>query len=264
MKNWCFGTNGFVCAWSTVLYWTCSSKGPQNPWKLHLNFLCRWSLCSVTNVRRYVNNYPHCSCTCVSVGSPCPVAQMAYEWFHFHYFCAGLAAPLSVLTKEEQRSVIRFLWSEGVSGAAIHQRLSAQYRNSVLPQRSVYEWIEKLKNGRINVTHDKGARRPSTASTENTVGRGRNIVLLDRWVTIDEVTHVLQISHGSTYEMMHNKLGFHKVCAIWVQNNSQKCINKRAWTSSKKFGSLCSRMRHLHRQNHHWWRNMGLSLRAGE
>ena len=30
-------------------------------------------------------------------------------------------APLSVHTKEEQRSVIRFLWSEGVSGATIHQ-----------------------------------------------------------------------------------------------------------------------------------------------
>jgi hypothetical protein len=38
-----------------------------------------------------------------------------------------MAAPLSVCTKEEQRSVIRFLWSDGVSGAAINQRLSAQY-----------------------------------------------------------------------------------------------------------------------------------------
>ena len=42
------------------------------------------------------------------------------------------------------------------------------------------------------------------------------MVLLDRQVTVDEVAHVLQISHGSTYEMMHNKLGFHKVCARWV------------------------------------------------
>jgi hypothetical protein len=61
-----------------------------------------------------------------------------------------MAAPVSLCTREEQRSVMRFLWSEGVSGAAIHQRLSAQYRNSVLPQRCVYEWIEKFKNGRKN------------------------------------------------------------------------------------------------------------------
>ena len=42
------------------------------------------------------------------------------------------------------------------------------------------------------------------------------MVLLEKRVTIDEVAHVLQISHGSANEMMHNKLGFHKVCARWV------------------------------------------------
>jgi hypothetical protein len=63
--------------------------------------------------------------------------------------------------------VIRFLWSEGVSGAEIHRRLSAQYGNSVLPQRSVYEWIEKVKNGRTNVTREEGAGRPPTATTDD-------------------------------------------------------------------------------------------------
>ena len=89
-------------------------------------------------------------------------------------------------------------------------------RDSVLPQRSVYEWIEKLINDRTNVTHDKGVGRPSTAITENNVERAHDMVLLDRRVSIDEVAHVLQISHGSAYELMHNKLGFHKVCARWV------------------------------------------------
>jgi transposase len=82
-----------------------------------------------------------------------------------------MATPLSVCTKEEQRSVIRFLWSEGVSEAEIHRRLSAQYGNSVLPQRSVYEWIEKLKNGRTSVTHEEGAGRPSTATTDDNTER---------------------------------------------------------------------------------------------
>ena len=68
-------------------------------------------------------------------------------------------ALLCMCIKEEQCSEIRVLWSEGVSGTAIHQRLSVQYGNSVLPQRRVYEWIEKLKNGCTNVTHHKGARR---------------------------------------------------------------------------------------------------------
>jgi len=123
-----------------------------------------------------------------------------------------MAAPLSICTKEEQRSVVRFLWSECVSGAKTHRRLSAQYGNSVLPQRSVYEWIEKLKNVRKSVPHEAGAGRPSTSTIYN-IERVRDMVLLDRRLIIDEVANLLQIIHGSAYEIIHNSLGFHKVCA---------------------------------------------------
>jgi hypothetical protein len=39
-----------------------------------------------------------------------------------------------------------------------------------LPQRSVYEWIEKLKNGRTSVTHEEGAGRPSTTTADDIEG----------------------------------------------------------------------------------------------
>ena len=55
-------------------------------------------------------------------------------------------------TKEEQRAVIRFLWSEGVSGAEIHWRLLSQYENNALQRASVYKWIKKFKRGRTSVT----------------------------------------------------------------------------------------------------------------
>jgi transposase len=106
--------------------------------------------------------------------------------------------------------MIRFLWSEGVSGAEIHRRLSSQYGNSVLPQRSVYEWIEKFKNGRTSFTHD-GAGRPSTTTTDDNFEGVRDMVLLDRRPTIDEVANRLQISHGSAYEII-------KVCIFSADN----------------------------------------------
>ena len=53
------------------------------------------------------------------------------------------------------------------------------------------------KNGRTNVSHDKGAGRPSMAITEDNIERARDMVLLDRRLTIEEVAHVLQISYGS-------------------------------------------------------------------
>jgi len=58
-----------------------------------------------------------------------------------------MSAHLSVCTKEEQRSFIRFLWAEGVKGAEIHARLCTQYGDNALPQRSIYKWIEMFKIG---------------------------------------------------------------------------------------------------------------------
>jgi len=43
-----------------------------------------------------------------------------------------MSASLSVCTKEEQRSVVRFLWAEGVKGAEIHACLCTQYGDNAL------------------------------------------------------------------------------------------------------------------------------------
>jgi len=127
-----------------------------------------------------------------------------------------MAAPLAVCTKEEQRAVTRFLWSEGVPGAEIHRRLSTQYGDSAVPHRSVYEWIEKFKSGRTNVTHEEGAGRPSTSTIDEKTQQAREMVLANRRVAIYEVACSLQISHGSAYQIIHDELGFHKLCARWV------------------------------------------------
>jgi len=74
----------------------------------------------------------------------------------------------------------------------------------------------KLKNGHTSVTHEDGTGRPSTATTDDNIESVRDRVLLDRRLTIDEVANCLQISHGSAYEIIHNTLDFHKVCAKWI------------------------------------------------
>ena len=124
-----------------------------------------------------------------------------------------MAALLPVCTKEEQRAVIRFLCSEGVPGAEIHRRLSTQYGDSALPRRSVYEWIKKFKTGRTNMTHEEGAGRLSTSTTDEKIQQAQEMVLANRRVAINEVACSLQISHGSSYQIIHDELDFHKICA---------------------------------------------------
>ena len=108
-----------------------------------------------------------------------------------------MSVRLSVCTKEEQRSVIRFLWAEGVKGAEIHARLRTQYGDNALPRRSIHEWIEMFKNGRTSVIDAERSGQPSTSTTDEKLEEARAIILTDRRVTIEEIA--LQTGHQSRY-----------------------------------------------------------------
>jgi len=56
----------------------------------------------------------------------------------------NMGAPLQDCTIEEQRGVVRFLWTEGVKSLEIRRRMLAQYGQSTMSQRKVYEWIERF------------------------------------------------------------------------------------------------------------------------
>ena len=125
-------------------------------------------------------------------------------------------APLAQCTRDKQRAVIRFLWSEGLPEVEIHKRLLAQYGDNALSKRTVYEWIEKFKSGRTNVKHAEGAGRPSTSTSEAKTEQVQQMILGNRRITIDELAQSLQISHGSAQEIIHEILGHCKVSARWV------------------------------------------------
>jgi len=61
-----------------------------------------------------------------------------------------IVAKLINCTKEEQRSVICFLWTEDVPEPQIHFRICSM--DKILSRRIVYEWIEMFKNDHTSVT----------------------------------------------------------------------------------------------------------------
>jgi len=77
-----------------------------------------------------------------------------------------MAAPLSTCTVEEQRRVIRFLWSEGVKPSEIYRRMKVQNGDSCLSQETVYEWVERFQNGRQNVSDEQWSGRPVSVASE--------------------------------------------------------------------------------------------------
>ncbi|XP_062850161.1 protein GVQW3-like [Trichomycterus rosablanca] len=127
-----------------------------------------------------------------------------------------MAAKLLHCTKDEQRSVIRFLWAEGVPGAQIHRRMCAQYGDKVLSRRVVYEWIEMFENGRTNVKDAERSGRPTTATTTKNEERTLELILENRTITVEEIAEKLNLSVGSAYALVHNSLKFSKVGTMWV------------------------------------------------
>ena len=62
-----------------------------------------------------------------------------------------MAALLEACTREEQRSVICFLGSEGVNPSELHRRMKMQSGDSCLSRQQVFDWDRKFKSGVLSV-----------------------------------------------------------------------------------------------------------------
>ena len=78
-----------------------------------------------------------------------------------------MAAPLSVCTKEEQRSVIHFCGLKVYQGPKYIEDFQHNAGTVFYPQRSVYEWIETFKNGHTSVTHGGSGACVDCCSAKN-------------------------------------------------------------------------------------------------
>ena len=105
-----------------------------------------------------------------------------------------MAAKLINCTKEEQRSVIRFLWAEGVPGAQIHIRTCAQYGVKVLSRTIIYKWIEMFENGRTSVTDAERFGCPVTATTTRNEERTLELIRENRRITVEGVAGRLNVT----------------------------------------------------------------------
>jgi hypothetical protein len=66
------------------------------------------------------------------------------------------------------------------------------------------------------VTDEEQSGCPSALTTEGNTEQIHTLILENRRVIIDDVVNQLQIKHCSAYEIIHDRLHFHKVCARWV------------------------------------------------
>jgi len=125
------------------------------------------------------------------------------------------------LHQEEQRSVIQFLWAEGVQGAEIHSHLCAQNGGSALPCWSVYKWIEIFKNGQRSAGLQLGVSQGTAYSLVHDLPRFHKV--FTRWVP----RHLIE-------EHKHNR---RSICSILVQQYNHAAVQPCSSTTMKAITS---------------------------
>ena len=116
----------------------------------------------------------------------------------------------------EQRGVIRFLLAESVKSCEILSRMQRQYGPSCMSRANFYKWVPAFKDGRESITDDLRSGRPVDVSTPEAVQAVEDLIKSDRRVTLDEIATKLDISHGTVYAIVREKLHFSKVSCRWV------------------------------------------------
>ncbi|KAL4104946.1 hypothetical protein QTP88_020222 [Uroleucon formosanum] len=126
--------------------------------------------------------------------------------------CAAIENPASC----EDRSVIRFLLAKNLKPIDIYRQLREMYGDYVMNESSVRKWCIQFKNGRTNVHDEEKSGRPSIG-TDDLVAKVDEKIRENRRFTITELSLCFpRISRTLLFEIVSQKLGYHKFCARWV------------------------------------------------
>jgi len=74
----------------------------------------------------------------------------------------------------------------------------------------------KFQNGRTSVIAQNSSGHPTTSRTVDNVERTNALVQEGRRITVTDTAHESYSSYGSAYSIIHEALGYHKICARWV------------------------------------------------
>lgn len=74
--------------------------------------------------------------------------------------------------------------------------------------RTVLCQVEECMSESTSVKAEGGAGHPSTFTTDVKIKQAREMVMVNRWVIIDEEVCSLQITYDSAYKVIHDELRF--------------------------------------------------------
>ena len=113
-----------------------------------------------------------------------------------------LSAIIEMADFREQRAYIKFFLKLGKTATECHEMLKTAFGEQVMGRSQTFQWFSRFKAGRTSIDDDERSGRPVSSSAPEMIDSVRQIIREDRRRTIDEVSMLVGISHGSCHKIL--------------------------------------------------------------
>lgn len=127
-----------------------------------------------------------------------------------------MAEDAFTLTREEQIAYIKVEARRGKSASEILKALEEVASESILGYSTIKRWVREFNTGRTVVSKKHLCGRTLSATNDENVENVAKLLEADRRYTCDEIAYELDISHGSAYNILTERLQMRKIAARWV------------------------------------------------
>ena len=94
--------------------------------------------------------------------------------------------------------------------------LKTAFGEQAMGRYQTFQWFSRFKAGRTSTDDDERSGRPVSSLTPEMIERVRQIIDEDRRRTIDEVSMVVGISHGTGHKILTEDLKMRRVVSKFV------------------------------------------------
>ena len=91
--------------------------------------------------------------------------------------------------------------------------LKTAFEEQAMCRSHTFQWFSRFKAGRTSTDDDERSGRPVSISTPEMIDRVRQIFREDRRRTIDEVSMLMGISHGTCHKILTEDLKMRRVAS---------------------------------------------------
>nr|XP_042912547.1 protein GVQW3-like [Parasteatoda tepidariorum] len=120
------------------------------------------------------------------------------------------------MEKTEFRVLIKHCFLMGKNTVQAKQWIDKCYPDSCPSKATICRWFAEFKRGRTDTNDAERSGRPVEAVTPENVSEVTKIIMKDRKVKLREIAEMTQISYGSVFTILHEKLSMKKVFSKWV------------------------------------------------